>query len=299
MSKPFAERLREQQTAQNSLVCVGLDTDIRELPECVRSEWPHDRMLLFNQAIIDACAPHCSVFKPNFAFYLGVYSDSTLGPLVGTVRYIRENWPNHVIILDAKWGEVMNTAERQAAFTFDFLGVDAVTLWPGTGSQSLRSFFDKPERGAIVVCRTSNPGAQELQDAPVYTGVMNSAGQPITDPYWLWLGKRVTRWTDHGNIGLVMGATYPGELRLMREAIGDSAYFLNPGIGKQAQEAGLANPVQAAVEAGQDSLGAGMVINSSRGIIFASKGKDYATMAARETERLRDEINRFRHQPAA
>ncbi|MDD5567062.1 MAG: orotidine-5'-phosphate decarboxylase [Patescibacteria group bacterium] len=292
----FRERLEQAWALQNSLVCVGLDTDLQQLPACVRdrNQWDHDRLHEFNQTIVDSCAPFCSVFKLNLAFYFGLYSDSTLGVLVGTIKYIRKRHPRHVIILDAKWGDVKNTAARYAGFAFQYLGVDAVTLWPGTGSESMRPFFDDPEHGAIFVCRTSNPGSPELQDAPVFIGYNDGTRAAKTEPYWFWQGKQIARWNQHGNVGLVMGATFPGELRQMREAVGDDMFSLNPGIGAQTKEQGIENPIQAAVEAGQNSSGKGMIINSSRGIIFASSGEDYAEAAARETERLRDEINRFR-----
>ncbi|MDD5341877.1 MAG: orotidine-5'-phosphate decarboxylase [Patescibacteria group bacterium] len=287
----FRERLEQAWALQNSLVCVGLDTDVRKIPLHLRDRPEHLAVRRFNEDIVRACAPYCSVFKLQFAFYLEA---GLVQVVIDTIAFIRQHYPNHVIILDAKWGDVKETAKAYQRFGSGLLNYDAVTLWPGTGSESMRPFFDDPEHGAIFVCRTSNPGSPELQDAPVFIGYDDGTRAAKTEPYWFWQGKQIAHWNQHGNVGLVMGATFPGELRQMREAVGDDMFSLNPGIGAQTKEQGIENPIQAAVEAGQDSSGKGMIINSSRGIIFASSGEDYAEAAARETERLRDEINRFR-----
>jgi len=287
----FREKLEQAWSLQNSLVCVGLDTNVRALPPHLRDRPEHLAVRDFNREIVVACAPYCSVFKLQFAFYLEA---CLIQAVIDTIAFIRERYPNHVIIVDAKWGDVRETACAYQRFGSGILNYDAITLWPGTGSASMGVFFEDPNRGAIFVCRTSNPGAQELQDAPVHIGYDAATRAAKTEPYWLWQGKQIASWNQHGNVGLVMGATYPGELRQMREAVGDDIFFLNPGLGKQAADQGLENPVQAAIEAGQDSAGQGMIINSSRGIIFASRGEDYADAAGRKTLELRDEINRFR-----
>lgn len=290
----FREKFEQAWELNNSLLCVGLDTDVRSLPLHLRDRPEHVAVRQFNESMVRACAPYCSAFKLQFAFYL----ESLLTQaIIDTIAFIRQHYPNHVVIVDAKWGDVANTAKAYHRFGSDILNYDAVTLFPNTGKQSMGVFFEDPNRGAIFVCRTSNPGADELQDLPVCRGYRSGAS-PNTEPYWLVMGKHIsTKWNNLGNVGLVIGATCPDELQQIRAVVGDDMYLLNPGIGKQAEEAGAQNPVQLAVKAGQNSQGTGMIINSSRGIIFASSGEDYAEAAGEKAQTLNEEINRFRIQP--
>lgn len=294
MSKSFAQRLREQQAAQNSLVCVGLDTNPMRIPACVTGATPAERMEKFNYAIVPATWPFASAFKLNLSFYVRCAATSAL---VNTIASIHENCPGAIVILDAKWGDVGDSAEAYAVTAFDTYGADAVTLnpYPGRG-MAMEVFLERPDRGAIFLCRTSNPGARELQDLPIFTGLYDANGVAITEPYWLRLGRLIaTEWDGNQNVALVMGATFPAELRRMRETA-PNGIILSPGFGKQAKDAGLANPIQEATEAGQDADGFGMIDNNSRALIFASTGEDFAEAAACATEQFRDEINSFRHQ---
>lgn len=288
----FRERLERAWKFTNSLVCVGMDVDVSQLPAHLRKRPQHDAIVEFVLAVAEKCAPHCAFFKFQIAFY---EEARMLGAMIEAIQELRRTHHHHVVILDAKRFDVLNTAQAYARTCFDVYGADAVTLGSYPGSQSMAPFFERPDRGAIFVCRTSNPGAQEMQDAPVLTGVRD--GEPLTEPYWLWSGRRIAaKWNANSNIGLVMGATYPGELRQMREAIGNRVYLLNPGLGKQQADHGevQGDPVQLAVEAGQTEDGTGMIINSSRGIIFASDGEDFAEAAGLKAEELNNQINRYR-----
>lgn len=259
---------------RTSLLCVGLDSDSRKLP-------PHlsgtaDAQFTFNKAIIDATHDLVCAYKPNSAFYEGTGTDG-IRQLKLTCDYLREQHPDIPIILDAKRADIGSTNEGYVQYIFDYLGVDAVTLQPYLGSEALRPFLDRADKACIILCRTSNPGAGELQDLPV-------SGQPL---YQYVARQVVEQWNAHGNCMLVVGATYPAEMAAVRELAGDMT-FLVPGIGAQGGD------VEKTVRAGINSRKAGMIINSARAIIFASSGTDYAAAARAEAQRARNEINRYR-----
>lgn len=185
------------------------------------------------------------------------------------------------IILDAKRGDIGNTAECYVKEAFDRYKADALTVNPYLGFDSLQPFLDKKDKGIIILCRTSNPGARDLQDLQV-------DGKPL---YWQVANKAINEWNKNKNVLLVVGATYAKELAEIR-ALSDEIPFLVPGIGAQGGD------IEAAVKSGIDSRGTGLIINSSRAIIFASKDKDYANAARKIAEQTRDEINKFRTVPA-
>lgn len=258
----------------NSLVCVGLDSDLNKLPEAVKKEkYPQ---FAFNKAIIDATHDLVCAYKPNSAYY-EAYGSEGIRALKMTFDYLRQTYPDIVTILDAKRADIGSTNEGYVTYAFDYLGADAITLHPYLGSQALKPFLDRVDKGCIILCRTSNPGAGELQDL-----VVN--GEKL---YQVVARKIASNWNKNGNCLLVVGATYLDELSQVR-AIAPQMTFLIPGIGAQGGD------VEKTVKAGRNTKGAGMIINSSRGIIFASKDDDFAQRAREETEKLKNEINKFR-----
>lgn len=271
----FITKLNNVITSSDSLVCVGLDSQLSRLPEHLLSS--PTPQLDFNKAIIDATADLVCAYKPNAAYY------EALGPagveqLKDTVAYIHKKYPQVPVILDAKRGDIGNTNDQYIEYIFDYLDVDAVTLHPYLGKESLATFLERKDKGMIVLCRTSNPGAGELQDLEV-DGEM--------------LYRRVARqvvdaWNVNGNCLLVVGATYPKELEEIREIAGPDMPFLMPGLGAQGGE------VEASIKAGLGADRRGLIANSARGIIFASSGQDFAEAARIETEKLKNTINNYR-----
>jgi orotidine-5'-phosphate decarboxylase len=262
---PALERLEARMRAAGSLLCVGLDPAVDRLPERFRRE-PRPQ-LAWGRWIIDETHPQAAAYKPNLAFY-EARGAAGWEELAETVAYVRTVDASIFVIADAKRADIGSTNAGYVTALFDQLGVDAVTLHPYLGAEALRPFLERRDRACIVLCRTSNPGAGELQDLPV-DGV----------PLWEVVATRVRdAWDTAGNCMLVMGATYPAELRRARELCPEMP-FLVPGVGAQGGE------VDAVVRAGLDRRGGGLLINASRAIIDAA---DPAT-AARE---LRDTIRR-------
>lgn len=258
----------------NSLVCVGLDSDFNKLPLHLKDNG--NPQFEFNKAIIDATNDLVCAYKPNSAFY-EARGAKGVEELKMTCDYIKNTYPDIPIILDAKRADIGNTNEGYAIYAFDYLGVDAITLHPYLGSEAIKPFLDREDKACIILCRTSNPGAGEFQD-------IVSGGQML---YKIVAQKVVTDWNKKNNCFLVVGATYPGELAEVRKIAGDMT-FLVPGIGAQGGD------IEKTVKAGLNSKKAGMVINSSRGIIFASSRDNFAQKAREETEKLRAEINQYR-----
>ena len=241
-----------------------------------------DDVAAFNIAIIEATSDLVCAYKPNVAFY------EALGPEKGyaALRKIVAAMPPHVIKLaDAKRGDVTNTARAYAKAVFDELGFDACTVNPYVGYDSTEPWIERPDKAAFVLCRTSNAGAADLQDLRV-----QSEGEAM--PLYEAVALKARSWDRHGNVGLVVGATYPGEMKRIRELCPDMP-FLVPGIG--AQQGELAESVRAGI----DARGSGLLISASRGVTYASKGRDFAEAARREATRLRDEINAVRETIAA
>lgn len=256
------KKLERAARKSNTLVCIGLDSDWKKIP--VKSQFA------FNKAIIDATHDLVMAYKPNSAFYEARGSNG-IRELKLTCDYIRKNYPGIVIILDAKRADIGSTNEGYVTFAFDYLGADAITLHPYLGSEAIKPFFDRKDKGCIILCRTSNPGAGEVQDQ-----------------IYKFIAKQVVRkWNKNSNCLMVVGATYPQELAQVRKLAGDM-WFLIPGIGAQGGD------VEKTVTLGQNSRGEGMIINSSRAIIFASKNADFAQAARTETLKLRDQINSYR-----
>ena len=265
----FAQRLTRAQQASGSLVCVGLDPDPAKLPNDLAGAEP---IYAFNRRIVDATAGIAAAYKPQIAFYSALGAEDQL---VASIRYIRERAPAALVILGAKRGDVGNTAEAYAREAFDRYGADAVTVNPYMGEDSIRPFLARPDRAAILLCRTSNPGAKDFQDLlvdglPLYRRVAQRAAE---------------RWNVHGNLMLVVGATYPREMAGLRLAHPEVS-FLVPGIGAQGGD------LDATLAAGLDASGAGLLISSSRNIIYAGGGAAGAIGEA--AAELRTAINRGR-----
>ncbi len=258
--------------AVRSLLCVGLDPEISRIPARFRGEeWP---LFAFNRWIIEQTYPYAAAYKPNMAFY-EARGTQGLTELELTMEYLRSEHSDIWTICDAKRGDIGNTNRGYAVSIFDAMGFDAVTLHPYLGKESLAPFLERQDKACIILCRTSNPGAGEFQD-------LESGGRPL----WETVAMRVsTEWNAAGNCMLVVGATYPEEMRRIR-AIAPAIPFLVPGVGAQGGN------VAAVVSAGLDARGKGLLINSSRGILFSEE----PAAAARD---LRDEINAERKAPHA
>lgn len=271
----FLEQLNTRVDESNSLLCIGLDPDIKKLPEQF-----HDvlnPLFTFNKAIIDATADVVCAYKPNSAYY-EAHGPEGLVQLRDTVSYIHEKYPGIPVILDAKRADIGNTNDQYAAFIFDYLGVDAVTLHPYLGREALEPFLSRQDKGLIILCRTSNPGAGEFQDLII-------SGEPL----YSHVARQVSQsWNESGNCSLVVGATYPKELEEVRAIVGPEMPFLMPGVGAQGGD------IEAAVKAGIGDNKRGLIINSARGVIFASSGPDFAEAARGAAIKTRDEINEYR-----
>lgn len=268
----FIEQISSCWKKNNSLVCVGLDPDLEKIPAHLQgAEAP---LFEFNRQIIDQTADLVCAFKPQIAYYSAVGAERELEL---TVDYIHDNYPGTPVILDAKRGDIGSTSDMYVRESFDRYGVDAVTVNPYMGTDTLDPFLNRSDKGIIILCRTSNPGARDIQD-------LRTEGKKL---YQVVADKAAHDWNRNGNVLLVVGATYPDELREIRSIVGNMP-FLVPGIGAQGGN------VESAVQNGQDAGGTGMIINSSRGIIYSSDGEDFAEAARKSTLLLKEEINRYR-----
>ncbi|MFC1872315.1 orotidine-5'-phosphate decarboxylase [Chloroflexota bacterium] len=265
----FNEKLKNRQITAKSLVCVGLDSDTAKLPQGVS-------VTEFNRAIIKATAEFTCAYKINLAFYEAM-GDAGHEAIRDAIRHIREDIP---VIGDAKRADIGNTSAAYAKAIFEQFGFDAITVNPYMGSDSLQPFFDYTDKGVFVLCRTSNKGSADFQEL---TCIVEGQEMPLYEA----VAAKVGEWNTAGNIGIVVGATYPKELRKLR-AVSPAMTFLIPGIGAQGGD------LELTVKYGTDHEGLGAIINSSRQIIFASSGKDYASAASKAARQLRDDINRHR-----
>lgn len=268
----FYEKLNAIWKKNNSFVCVGLDPDLNKLPECVKDkEFP---IFEFNKAIIDATKDYVCAYKPQAAYYAGQDRDAELKM---TIDYIKEVAPEVPVILDVKRGDIGSTADMYAKEAFIRYNADAVTVNPYMGFDTLKPFLDYADKGVIILCRTSNPNSGDLQN-------LIADGKMIYQHVAL-LAKE--KWNYNNNIALVIGATYPEELKEVRTLCPELP-FLVPGVGAQGGD------VEKVVKNGTTGLGTGLIINSSRGIIYASKDADFGTKAGEKTIELRDLINSYR-----
>jgi orotidine-5'-phosphate decarboxylase len=272
----FIQQLRRRWEQAGSLVCVGLDPEPSKFP--LRFAGDPDAVFAFCRDIVDATAAYACAFKPQIAHFAALGAEGALERLVA---HIHDAHPGIPVILDAKRGDIGSTAERYAVEAFERYGADAVTANPYLGRDSLQPFLDRADRGVVILCRTSNPGAGDLQDLAV-------DGRPL----YQHVAEKVAReWNGHGNCMLVVGATWPGQLREVRAIVGDLP-FLVPGVGAQGGDA------EAVVRNAKTADGTGLVVSSSRAILYASGGDDYAEAAAAAARELRDTLDRARRSPA-
>lgn len=268
----FIDRLANRWRSADTLLCVGLDPDPARLPSFLGTG--DDATLSFCREIVDATADVACAFKPQFAYFASARAESQLERLIAHCRSMHPEVP---VILDVKRGDIGATAEHYAREAFERYNAHAVTLSPYMGRDSIEPFLAYEDRGAFLLCRTSNPGGNDLQ-------MLEVAGTPL---YQHVARQASQAWNLNGQLGLVVGATYPTELALVRALVGDMP-LLVPGIGAQGGD------IAASVAAGQSADGTGMVINSSRAIIYAGDGRDFAERARAVALATRDEINRHR-----
>ena len=290
----FMEMLRAQ-FKLGRFACVGLDSERDKIkPEMVQRTTTLNRLCHFNHAIIDATRDIAGCYKLNLAFYWG---DEALHALRESIAYIHKVAPDVPVILDAKYADIGNTNEGYVQQAFEYLQADAVTLNPYLGRKALEPFLKLEDKGAILLCRTSNEGSGEFQDRRLlldpaeFQAFEQRIGHEVPEgsvPLYQYVAYQIaTSWNIKGNCALVVGATYPEELGEVRKIAGDMPLLI-PGIGAQGGD------LERTVRAGLDASGQGILINSSRGIIFASSNADFASVARQEAQKLHDEITRIR-----
>lgn len=255
---------------KRSFLCVGLDTDLNKVPESVlRCENP---IFEFNRAIINATAPYCVAYKPNLAFYecQGLTGWRALDE---TLRYLKENYPDHFVIADAKRGDIGNTSNMYAATFFESLDVDAVTVAPYMGEDSVTPFLGYEGKWVVLLALTSNKGSHDFQF------IENKEGTPL----WKSVLERSQEWGNSEQMMYVVGATQSEMFAKIREVVPDS-FLLVPGVGAQG------GSLEEVCKYGM-TKDCGLLVNSSRGIIYASKGDDFAERAGQEAHKLQIQMN--------
>jgi orotidine-5'-phosphate decarboxylase len=249
--------LLQAQWSRGKFLCVGLDPDLEKIPVSQRKSGTEETLTSFDRSIVDAVAEHVCAFKLNSAFY-EVHGDEGWRAMRSTIAYIEECAPEVPVILDAKRADIGNTSEAYARAAFDHLRADAITVNPYLGSDGLKPFFDRSEKGVFVLCHTSNKSAAEIQDLEV-------GGESL----YKIVAKNVQQWNTNGNAGIVMGATYPEQLREVRAVVGNIPMLI-PGIGTQAGD------LEKVVEYAKDNKGQGFIVSVSRDIIYAQNPKSRA-----------------------
>lgn len=281
----FTEQLTQAWAHSNSLLCVGLDPDPSRFPKHL-ADHP-DRVYEFCRQIIDATAPYACVFKPQVAYFSASGQESALERLIA---YIHKQYPFCPVILDAKRGDIGATAQQYAREAFVRYQADALTVSPYMGFDSLEPYLDYKDKGIIVLCRTSNPGGSDLQALNVSSNTgLSNMGASNGGPLYQTVAKLVSKhWNQRtGQLALVVGATFPDELASVRRIVGDLP-ILVPGIGAQGGD------IDATVAAGVDQNLNGLMISSSRAILYASSGEDFAEAAGNIACATRDAINSAR-----
>jgi orotidine-5'-phosphate decarboxylase len=270
----FIDQLAAAWTKNNSLLCVGLDPDPIKFPAHLQDK--SDAIFQFCTAIVDATADLVCSFKPQIAYFAARRAEDQLEALIA---HIHEKHPGIPVILDAKRGDIGSTAEQYAIEAFERYRADAVTVNPYMGRDSVEPWLAYADKGVILLCRTSNPGGSDLQ--------FQKVGADGTALYELVAEKVAKEWNTSGQCALVVGATFPEEIHRVREIVGDLP-LLVPGIGAQGGD------IEATIKAGKTTGGTGLMINSSRAILYAGKGEDFAAAARQVALSTRDEINRWR-----
>ncbi len=271
----FTTKLANAIRQHDSLLCVGLDPDIGRFPGVLQGR--SDAVFEFCRAIIDATASYACAFKPQIAYFAALAAEDQLQAICD---YLNQNYPDIPIVLDAKRGDIGATAEQYAREAFERYKADAVTVNPYMGFDSIEPYLQWNEKGVIVLCRTSNPGGSDLQSLLV-------DGQPLYQHVARLVAQQ---WNRNGQCALVVGATFPQEIAEVRKIVGEMP-LLVPGIGAQGGD------IEATVLAGQTRDGTGMMINSSRAILYAKQvdGEGFADATARVARETRDAINAYRN----
>ena len=269
----FHSALKRRWTTSDSLLCVGIDPEPGRYPSVLADD--PDRVFAFGKAVVDATAEYACAFKPQIAHFAAQGAEAALEQLIA---HIHAAHPGIPVILDAKRGDIGSTAQNYAREAFERFRADAVTANPYLGSDSLAPYLERADRGVVVLCRTSNPGAADLQDLDVN-------GRPL---YQRVAEKAARDWNANGNLALVVGATWPAQLGEVRAIVGPSIPLLVPGIGAQGGD------IEAVLQHGLNADRTGLIISSSRAILYASSGADFAEAAAGVARATRDAINRYR-----
>lgn len=265
LRRMFTERLEAASRANNSFLCIGLDPD----PE----RMPHKDTISFLRDVVEATKDLVCAYKPNFAFFeaMGI---GGMQALLESISFVPEHIP---IVADAKRGDIGNTARFYAETLFDEYGFDACTVNAYGGRDAVEPFLEYADKGILIWCRSSNPGGGDFQD------LVMSDGRPL----YLNVAERAEAWNDKGNVGLVLGATWPEQIESVRDICPNMPVLL-PGVG--AQEGDL----EAAVQSAMNDRGEGFIVSASRGVLYAGKGDDYAEAARREAQKIRGRINVMR-----
>lgn len=268
----FKRKLEKIIKTNNSLLCVGLDPDLKKIPkQFLKTQNP---IFEFNKSIIDATYDLVCVYKPNIAFY-EAYGIDGLKQLKQTIEYLKSSYSDIPIVLDAKRADIENTAKMYAKSAFEYWDADAVTVYPHLGKDTILPFLKYKNKLTILLLKTSNPDSGRFQNVLV-----------DGKPYYLYLAEAIKKW-NFDNIGIFVGATYPKEMKSLRTLF-PNKIFLSAGFG--AQKAGIRN----AVGAGINNQKSGIMFNASRSIIYAGNEKDFAKKARKRAEKTRDLINKYR-----
>jgi len=271
-SNTFTQQLQSAWASQGSMLCVGFDPDPKRLPPSLQGK--PKGIFEFCRDIADATADLVCSFKPQFAYFASQRAETQLEKLI---RHLKDKYPHIPVILDSKRGDIGSTADHYALEAFERYGADAVTVNPYMGFDTIEPYLKHTGKGVIVLCRTSNPGGSDLQFLNV---------SPNGEPLYLHVAKlAATQWNSSGQIGLVVGATFPEEIAKVRAIVGDMPLLI-PGIGAQGGD------IEATVKAGSiaGKPGTGMIINSSRAILYASSGNDFANAARKVALTTRDAL---------
>ena len=270
-SNTFNQQLQSAWASQGSMLCVGFDPDPKRLPQSLQGK--PEGIFEFCREIADATADLVCAFKPQFAYFASQRAEAQLEKLIS---YLKDKYPHIPVILDSKRGDIGSTADHYALEAFERYGADAVTVNPYMGFDTIEPYLKHAGKGVIVLCRTSNPGGSDLQFLNVNSG----------DPLYLHVAKLASqKWNSSGQISLVVGATFPEEIAKVRAIVGDMPLLI-PGIGAQGGD------IDATVKAGciLGAPGTGMIINSSRAILYASSGSDFAEAARAVAQSTRDAL---------
>lgn len=270
----FRQKFEKIVKKNNSLLCIGLDPDLKNLSLHILKE--KEPIFQFNKTIIDATNDLVCAYKPNIAFY-EAYGLDGLSQLKKTIKYIHDRYTGIPVILDAKRADIANTAKMYAKSAFEYWGADAVTVYPNLGKDTLLPFLEYKDKLTIILLKTSNPDSGMFQNVDV-------DGQP----YYLYMAKIIKKWKFE-NLGVFVGATYPKEMRKIRNIFPDNI-FLSAGLGAQSAE------IEKAVRAGINKTKKGIMFNVSRSILYVSKDIGFAKKTRKEAKKLREEINKYRYE---